>query len=616
MIPDRMATIQEWLFSDSLPTIDKEQKIYSWITNEEDLESFFRLIVSPFKSFIHMKGRKKYAKLTAELDIKFASNDQGDRPFEYNPNKHNGYYYRAQKMALCMFYRPNLVAIKELCPNFVNAFYKVILEEFINNYKSKADVNHIVRMVQYFYMYEPQLSMANIIATHFFYVLLMNIEVDSCRDTIISLMCQGDPLLKVEEQETNQLYKYLEITRFTELLASNLLYLTPSKILAHIEMIKVNQEVLKFISSLEHRSSSHILQFRNINLNWFHSFFNVNLLTRLSKQPEEIYSNILDIDRLKEAIVEEDERLKNISELSESEDSCTESDQHSAQNTPLAKISYRGSIGVMSKEQRDSKRISMRKSFASEVNKFKKMNTVNFDEDQESIINNPEVRDELTHAILAQEGSMLDLEVLEGLIHTEKPMIVPDTPSKSLGMKTPSLNLRSAITSIRVKPLKKTKALREFQRVVLAIITINLMKSLSEEAGYIKTQKRKKLKLVSYPEAILLISDGVRLKMERVSKKTLVINEERSLQLMSTFYHLIRQFHMNQINLEMNQKLRMNIVEDSSLSRLLFSDENNRIIIELFEVYLFKVNFALDNGIDFESGYYAGKTFNFLAKNM
>lgn len=52
---DRQARIQEWLFSQGLPTFKKEESIFQWLQNEEDLETFFRFIIEPFRSMIHIK---------------------------------------------------------------------------------------------------------------------------------------------------------------------------------------------------------------------------------------------------------------------------------------------------------------------------------------------------------------------------------------------------------------------------------------------------------------------------------------------------------------------------------------------------------------------------------
>ena len=52
-ITDKIALIQEWLFSDPLPNFSKNDVIIEYLTDDTSLELFFKFIVSPFKSMIH-----------------------------------------------------------------------------------------------------------------------------------------------------------------------------------------------------------------------------------------------------------------------------------------------------------------------------------------------------------------------------------------------------------------------------------------------------------------------------------------------------------------------------------------------------------------------------------
>lgn len=123
---DKNASIQEWLFSSSLPTFTPNDKVFSWIKNEEDLSAFFKFILIPFRGYIHAKGKRRLGKLTQRLKIHLPNNGTGEPPFKYHPVKHNQNYYRAQKMLMCFFYKENLRALKQQCPNFINSFCKII----------------------------------------------------------------------------------------------------------------------------------------------------------------------------------------------------------------------------------------------------------------------------------------------------------------------------------------------------------------------------------------------------------------------------------------------------------------------------------------------------------
>jgi len=73
----------------------------------------------------------------------------------------------------------------------------------------------------------------------------------------------------------------------------------------YVENLNKNVEVKKFLGTLNFAvdQDSTPKHSTNFLLNWFHGFFNRNLLGT-SRQPEEIYGNILDIDRLKEFVMD------------------------------------------------------------------------------------------------------------------------------------------------------------------------------------------------------------------------------------------------------------------------------------------------------------------------
>ena len=52
-INDKVAIMQEWLFSESLPNFSRNDTIIEYLTSDESLEYFFKFIVTPFKSIIH-----------------------------------------------------------------------------------------------------------------------------------------------------------------------------------------------------------------------------------------------------------------------------------------------------------------------------------------------------------------------------------------------------------------------------------------------------------------------------------------------------------------------------------------------------------------------------------
>jgi hypothetical protein len=94
-ITDKIAIIQEWLFSDPLPNFSRNDLIIEYLTDDVSLEYFFKFIVCPFKSMIHHVGKKKYMKHTHRLKVNLKKTIRERNMFIYTPKKHNVYYFRS-----------------------------------------------------------------------------------------------------------------------------------------------------------------------------------------------------------------------------------------------------------------------------------------------------------------------------------------------------------------------------------------------------------------------------------------------------------------------------------------------------------------------------------------
>ena len=56
----------------------------------------------------------------------------------------------------------------------------------------------------------------------------------------------------------------------------------------------------------------------------------------------------------------------------------------------------------------------------------------------------------------------------------------------------------------------------------------------------------------------------------------------------------------------MNKKMRMFFVDDEEFKNLYFNDEKSSFIIELFHIFVLKIEYALENMLMMHSGYIAG----------
>jgi hypothetical protein len=114
--------------------------------------------------------------------------------------------------------------MKSCNPRYLDIFYKSLNDEFVMNQKSKADVNQIMRLIQYFYMFEPENSMKNLIKYNIFHEMLGNIHISTVKDTLGSFITPGDPLLKVKDAERNLMMTYFEKCGFFQLMIQQIDY--------------------------------------------------------------------------------------------------------------------------------------------------------------------------------------------------------------------------------------------------------------------------------------------------------------------------------------------------------------------------------------------------------
>lgn len=454
--------------------------------------------------------------------------------FVYMPKKHNTYYYRAQKMLLCFFYKSNMKALRNINKNFIKVFYDVLVEEFCNDDKSKADVNHIMRLIQYFYIQEPKTSTFYLLKTHFLFHMIGNIHIQTVQDTIISLFTPGDMLLKVKEEQRNLLYKYAEKTNLFTLLFSQIDGIDISRVLEKIDSLKEDDELKLFLYSNLGDPKPDGKRVRNIFLSFFHSFFNVKLLNKNIKQPEEVFATIQDIDGVSEII-----KRTAIKE---------------AKNSGYYKAYSVGTMNTFSNEE---------------------------------LSNNQE------------------LEMMEHLQTNES------NEEKKIDEYRPNILMRDNYEVTR--PMKKSKALKVFHKLVLAVIVTNW---LLNRKGYLKKQRTLKVSYTHYKEKIKILHPIIRnitdnkLKYFEKSMKT----EKGCIAVLETIYSiLIGQLTYSQDE-KMLQQIRAHLGDSSQLNDLLFHSDG--LLFKVFWFFLIKFEYGLENKKLFKSGYLCGKIFNLICSNM
>jgi len=474
---------------------------------------------------------------------------------------------------------------------------RVLAKEFIISDKSKADVNHICKLVQYFSMYEQSLSITNIMRTHLLFSLLANCHVASARDTLLSLLCPSEQFLRVETQERAILNQYLSITKFFEHLRRQIEKPDFNEVDMVIHQLMDDPQTKMFIAGLDLDSHLPGLKARNVYLNWFHSFFNVKLLQDSRKQPEDIYKNIIDIDGIKEI----EQRMNSF--------------QRSNTLNPNGRLGGSANtlginLGVKSALRRKS--------------------TLDLDAEHEEVFGDadPEFHRRLSEEIKNQgqggisQSNLKDLKLNEEYkSEADEKMI--EAEEKSL--REESTKQRSSIMFIKRIPrsvldhaLVATPTIKKVQKVVMAIISIHIL--FRRENTERKLAKRK-LKIVNYPEEITAVHEDIReLRggwMEYFN--TCIENETTSFALTQFILSLLKTYHTNQMHFKMNLQMRMFAIKDDNFSRLMFKDEKEKhlsILITLFKQFLIKIEYALSNLLVLQSGLMAGECFNYIISNV
>jgi hypothetical protein len=174
--------IHDWLFSEEVPFFNKNDYIKGMLSINDELETLYRFILSPFKCRLHTKARQKYKKFVQNLGPEFKQtwpNNIGS--FFYDPTKHNGYYLRARRVMITLLFKPNITTLSQANTEFVDVFYKCLQEEVWDNPRSKANMDWVCKIIQYFLMIDIAGSLKNMIKYHIPFYLLGNIEVFSTR---------------------------------------------------------------------------------------------------------------------------------------------------------------------------------------------------------------------------------------------------------------------------------------------------------------------------------------------------------------------------------------------------------------------------------------------------
>lgn len=115
--------------AENVPAFTSNELVKTWTIFDSDLKVFYKLICSPFELPMHRIGLERYSKFAKPLNVKLKLTHKGRAPFNYNPAKHNVFYFRAKKMLLTLMLKHNTVHLQNTNPHFMNVFCRLRFTE-------------------------------------------------------------------------------------------------------------------------------------------------------------------------------------------------------------------------------------------------------------------------------------------------------------------------------------------------------------------------------------------------------------------------------------------------------------------------------------------------------
>lgn len=421
---------------------------------------------------------------------------------------------------------------------------QVLKQEFMENDKNKSDVNHIIKLIQYFFIQEQKASTVSLIRSHFLFHMIGNIHIPSVQQTVISLFSPGEMLLKMKEPNRNLILRYAELTNLFELLISQIDGIDREHINNSMEEAKKDEKVVEFLRDEIQPMLAEAKKTRNVFLSFFHSFFNIKMMNKQLKQPEEVFATIQDID------------------------------------------------GIADSFKRDGLRVASEIGTAYKFGSGGTLNTFSYDDLSKG-----------------QETEMMDHLRTEEEEDADGDMI--EDKDQLENMKKGNILMKYNYSLSR--PMRMSKALRVFQKFMLAIIITNW---LLNRKGYLKEQRTLKARYQCYEEKIKIIHPMLRKIMRnKLDYFEVCMKVEKDCKpVAETFYIILTNLRTYMQGEKMAKQIRGHYGEGGNLREALFRGDG--LIFKLFWSFLIKIEHALENKSVFKSGYICGKLFVEIAMNM
>lgn len=534
---------------------EENHQVLSYADSEIDLEIFYYFILNPFTIPPSERAKKKLGKATGSIKIEPKRTYVSNSKFIYVPERHNIQFLRAQKMLYAFMRRKNLTALKIGNPYFIDIFYKVASSEVFDNERCRVDMNHVLMMMQYFLVIDPQTSIKNIVKYHLCHELLGNIEITLARELLISLLTPGDMLYKIQDRERQVLVDYWMLSNFSVTIINSMVQFKIQAILGDKLRTSKDDKIKSYIKELEKRSKFKVegKTPKNMILSFFHSLFNMKATKRHTHQPEELFTTILDIDFLA-------------------------SYKKQIQGTGLARMN---TIGNLSAILDDLENDSKEKKGATKVSSMEEI-----------------------FPISRSAGNLVEA--------TEKD-IEEGTVSPVLEEQNQKNENAEAFDHIVKR--KKKKWEKKFRGIIRFVMCFNLF--LNRPQKMTKFRKDKwTFNFNPYPENIQASNDDIKaaqLNPKLFFEKCAKI-ESKANKVIEVIHGCLTNAILHKNNFEFMKAIRQNVSDPCWVQKVFFSNE--RLIFELIKTFIVKIQFHLENKTLFFSGYWAGKTIIQICKEM
>lgn len=575
--------IQDWVCAEGIRLFENDEKVAARLENDRFLGVFFRFVLSPFKILPNSRAKKRFGKFDGiRLDIHDKKTTLGNSKVIYVPDRHNIYYLRAEKTMLLFFLRTNYKTLLKRNPRHVEVFYKTVVEEVLNNDKARLDMLHLVQMIQYFLLHNVTESLKCIMRHHIVYELLGNIEIAAARETLISLLTPGDNFLKIEDKDRLHWYAYLEAVRFEGLFLATLESHKVLDILLERAKVLKDEGVQSAVEGLVGRFRVPETKSKNFLLSFFHSLFNKELITKHHKQPEDIYTKILNIDRL-----------------------------------PQPNKTKRGSVANLDDPKAFGGKGPPRLVKMSTIGNLDSLYDV-YEVDELALQDNLDAFKPELYLLKTPPKAVAKQPLVKaqlGVIPTANQMDLNTPIYHDTRLRSKNYSFAKIASGSKFAPVGgRCRALAKLRAGARCVMCTNLLLGRPQKKTKLKMQKLAKYK--NYPEHILNSHPEIkRIKVDARKYFERCQREERNNQrMMEVVYGMITSALTQKTFGSFNQMIRLTPGNIQLMNRVFFRTET--LAVTLLKVFLLRMPYHLEDKTLMGSAYYAGKSFLLILKNM